>query len=363
MKNSAKHETLSEDISVLPESDTAEQERRKEASRKLRFTSGRIGLSVAIVIAVWYALMLLVGLAVKLAGSGEMTSVLKNTVLLLNEITFAVSVAVATFLLRTVPKTDVPKEKVTAKGFFKMLSAFFASAIAGAILTAFLLLLWRLCTGNNVENTVSSTLSGLHPFIVIVCLAVLAPILEELFFRKLIIDRLYVFGESTAIMFSAIAFALFHQNPSQFLYTFMGGWFLAYFYCRTGNYWVTVLIHAFANLFSGAIPVIFQARTERFLNGLSVAMENTEATTLWEKLAPVWNEQGWFFCLYFAYVAAYVVLIVVGLISMYRMDDSKGKKGAYSLSHKESAKIIFKTPWVIVSALFMLLMTARHLFS
>ena len=80
--------------------------------------------------------------------------------------------------------------------------------------------------------------------------ALIGPVVEELIFRKLMIDRLRNYGERTAIVFTALCFGLFHGNLTQFLYAACVGLFLGYIYCRTGKVLHTMLIHILLNTFS-----------------------------------------------------------------------------------------------------------------
>ena len=50
---------------------------------------------------------------------------------------------------------------------------------------------------------------------------ILAQVVEELIFRKLLIDRLHNYGEKAVIIFTAICFGLFHGNLTQ---TLFGTW-------------------------------------------------------------------------------------------------------------------------------------------
>ena len=84
----------------------------------------------------------------------------------------------------------------------------------------------------------------------------IAPIFEELVFRKLILDRTKGYGETTAIVFSALCFGLFHENLTQFLYAFCVGLFLGYIYCKTGKVLITMVMHMAINAFSSAIMFV-----------------------------------------------------------------------------------------------------------
>ncbi len=90
-------------------------------------------------------------------------------------------------------------------------------------------------------------------------MAVIAPIGEELIFRKLFIDRMRGFGDATAIGVSALFFALFHGNLYQFFYAFLTGWLLGYIYTRTGKLRWSIALHAVINCLGGVIPLLLQS--------------------------------------------------------------------------------------------------------
>ena len=80
-----------------------------------------------------------------------------------------------------------------------------------------------------------------------------APILEELVFRKLLLDRIHGYGQVTAVFVTALLFGLIHGNPAQFPLAFMLGLLLATVYLKTGRIIYTMLMHFMIN-FTASIP-------------------------------------------------------------------------------------------------------------
>ncbi|MEQ2427320.1 CPBP family intramembrane glutamic endopeptidase [Enterocloster hominis (ex Hitch et al. 2024)] len=83
----------------------------------------------------------------------------------------------------------------------------------------------------------------------------MAPVVEELFFRKLLMDRLLGYGEGPAILMSGLMFGMAHGNFSQFFYAFGIGVLWAYVYAKTGKVGYTIAFHMIFNLLGGAIAV------------------------------------------------------------------------------------------------------------
>ncbi len=79
--------------------------------------------------------------------------------------------------------------------------------------------------------------------------AVVAPVVEELIFRGLILQGFRRnYHTLTAVFMSALLFALFHLNPWQFPATFVLGLLLGWLMVRTNNIFLAILGHSINNL-------------------------------------------------------------------------------------------------------------------
>lgn len=90
-------------------------------------------------------------------------------------------------------------------------------------------------------------------------LLVMNPILEELVFRKVILERLRPFGNVKSILISSIMFALPHtvsQGLPQVFTVFVLGFAWAYVVNKTGNIKYSIGLHSFSNLWLGVLPSI-----------------------------------------------------------------------------------------------------------
>ena len=87
-------------------------------------------------------------------------------------------------------------------------------------------------------------------------LVIVAPFTEELLFRGLILRGLLArYRTHTAILVSAVLFALVHVNPYQFCSAFLAGVFLAWLFVRTRSLWPCIIAHAFFNLHPIVLPI------------------------------------------------------------------------------------------------------------
>lgn len=89
----------------------------------------------------------------------------------------------------------------------------------------------------------------------IVCGGILAPILEEIFFRGYIVEQCAQRnGMRMAIISGAVIFAFFHMDLYRALYAFIVGLLLNYIYIETRSLWLTILIHMANNLRGYILP-------------------------------------------------------------------------------------------------------------
>ena len=106
---------------------------------------------------------------------------------------------------------------------------------------------------NKVDNDLIDLVEK-FPLPALILLAVLAaPIVEELVFRKLLLDRIRRYGERTAVLVSGLIFGLVHGNFYQFFYAFAVECTFAYVYLRTGRLRYTIGYHMALN-FLGSVP-------------------------------------------------------------------------------------------------------------
>ena len=156
-----------------------------------------------------------------------------------------------------VRKNPVFKGKAPGLGFKNLFQIFlitYAVSISCNVIGANISLFSP--AGKSAELEQISSIVSTGNIIGIMIPVLFAPVLEELVFRKMILDRTKGYGETTAIIFSALSFGLFHQNLTQFMYAFAVGLFLGYVYCKTGKVIVTIIMHMLLNGFSSVIMFI-----------------------------------------------------------------------------------------------------------
>ena len=146
------------------------------------------------------------------------------------------------------------------------------------------------------------------------------------------------------------------------------GVLVGYFYCRTGNYWLTVLIHSLLNTISGFVPALFLPKvnesTENLIHIINILSENVDTNVIVEELTLFLQEYGLILGLYVAYIGFLFVVNIIGVIFLIlNFKKYKERKGEYSLPFKSALKTVFKTPGMIACTVFLVAVTVISLFS
>ena len=351
-----------------------ERAKKDEAGKKLRFAANHIGWATLVLIAVWLGTVFAVqGVLLLLDGFGGFSAeaFYNRYSLIINELTLATGIAVAVGVLSSVQRVEINREPVSAGRFMKILLMCFGAGYIGNLIGTRILSFWNMFTGNSAGDELETLLFDINPLIMFISVGILAPILEEFFFRKILTERLRAFGETTAILLPAFLFALFHQSAEQVFYAFAIGVLLGYFYCRTGKYWLAVLIHAVFNTVSGVIPMLFLPKVTEFFLELETLfgselelLETMELSEAWEMFRPLLSEYGGAIGAYAAYTLILLAINIAGLIVLVvNVKKFKARGGEYALPFKESAKNVFKTPGVIVCTVVLGILTVVSLFS
>ena len=168
---------------------------------------------------------------------------------------YLIGVPCALLIFRMIPKSGPEKAPLKPGILAKAIFVCFFMMYSGNIIGLFAVSLLK-------RNTVSESGSVLEVLPMtgallprVLFLVILAPLFEELIFRKLLIDRTRIYGEKLAILLSGLLFGLFHGNLNQFFYATLIGFCLAYIYLRTGKVRYTILLHMLINLNGGIIAV------------------------------------------------------------------------------------------------------------
>ncbi len=172
---------------------------------------------------------------------------------------YSISLPVFLAMTKDIPRVkplsaNMPFGKLAAGLCVAMLLMSVGNYISNIMLTAV-----SAFKGSVPENPVDSMINSNSIITTIIFVVILAPILEELFFRKLLCDRLLPLGEGYAIILSSVVFGFFHGNLYQVAYGALVGALFALIYVKTGKLRYSVIYHMIIN-FIGAVlsPMIVE---------------------------------------------------------------------------------------------------------
>lgn len=166
-------------------------------------------------------------------------------------------------IVKTIPIAEIPKKRL---GVGMAIVAFMSSYVIMVALNIIGLLLniqLGKLTGKGLQNPITGVVGNMSLPATIIIVVILAPIAEELVFRKMLVDRVYGYGELLAALTSGLMFGLFHGNFQQFCYAFGLGVFFSFIYIRTGRIIYTIIFHMCIN-FLGSVPMVL------FFKGIDV---------------------------------------------------------------------------------------------
>ena len=177
--------------------------------------------------------------------------------LLLTDIPNVLFLLVFWLVVRRIPKSEWQGETMSFRSLFQLFAMMYVVATALNLIGMTISKASPAGGTEQLELIGKMVSSGLPVGVLMVVL--IAPVVEELVFRKLMLDRIRNYGEKTAIVFSALCFGLFHGNLTQFLYAFTVGLFLGYVYCKTGKVRITMVMHGLLNLISTSLMLLAPA--------------------------------------------------------------------------------------------------------
>ncbi len=265
--------------------------------------------------------------------------------------TYLVGFPIGYIFIRRAKKSVISRHSVSPLETVLMLLAAYAIMYVFNLITVNLMTMAEEAFGVVFNNSLDDFVFGNGMIPVLISTCIIAPIGEELIFRKLICDRTVRHGEGVAIVFSAVCFGLFHANFFQIFYAFGVGAFLAFIYVKTGKLKNSIIIHAFIN-FMGTVPALL---IDKYfdLTMLEEYLNNFDGTTMPDESMIV----GIAVLLLYSFLA--YGLVIAGIIILVKnakkifssISRSLLGRGGFSLAYGNYGVILF----VIISVIFAML--------
>ena len=245
------------------------REARKSYSRSL--------LNISIFYAVFYIIITIIIRLMPEKPTGQ-------TQLLVNYIPFY-CIAFPFYLLisKFLPKSVPEKKSLPVIQFILTFFCCECISIARSLIGAMFNVVLSLLLGKNTSSMfLLEGVFGNDSILFLMIAIVFAPFVEEMVFRKVLIDRIRKYGDGLAIVISGLMFGLFHGNLTQFFYATGIGMLLAFMYVRTGKAQYNILMHMMMNFWGTFLPRILLRNVD--MQAYVSALKKQDIATLMELL-------------------------------------------------------------------------------
>lgn len=169
---------------------------------------------------------------------------------------YVVGGGITYLIVKDMPVICRPEEKkagagMLISGFLISMSAMFYGNVIGLTLMSIVSGVF----GRSMINPVEEMIKGLNFWAIFLTMVIMAPVCEELLFRRVLINRIRQYGDKAAVLVSSVTFALCHGNFYQFFYAFGIGLVFGYIYIKTGKLRYTIIFHMIINFLGSVVAL------------------------------------------------------------------------------------------------------------
>lgn len=171
-------------------------------------------------------------------------------------VTYGLAPLVLWLMIRSLPSLPSPGLSLSPRAFARTAACSLGTTYWFSLLTGLVMAALEALSGRSTANLLDNVFDTLPTWLLLLMVGGIAPVMEELIFRKLLLDRLRPFGDRCAILVCGVAFGLFHVNLYQFFYAAAVGMLFAGVVLKTGTIWHSILLHAILNLSSTGLSAL-----------------------------------------------------------------------------------------------------------
>ena len=327
----------------------------EEEKKAHRSTFSKLCLSFVAYLAIVEVLVVVAGIILK-AYFPELLSDYNASIVISSVIQYAIAFPPFVMLIRKIPAHPPQKNTLSANRIWKYAAVSMFFMYVGNYISTMIMTYMELGMGNVPENSVDTLLTNTNVLLSIAIVGIIGPIIEELMFRKLFIDRLTPYGEAVAILFPSLMFGLFHGNLYQFFYAFLLGVAFSYVYIKSGKIIYSTVFHIFINLFCGVFPSVIMGMLD--LDELmKLAAEGAITDEYIEaNLLPL--------TLFGIYEVVFFALVFAGIFMFSRnLKNIKLNKGEVKLPKGEGGAIMFFNVGAVVLITYCIVTIALNTFA
>jgi membrane protease YdiL (CAAX protease family) len=318
--------------------------------RRMRSTYSHLGWGVAIITIAWIAISSVLYVVMKLFSPELVENGIISTLLGTLPL-YVICMPLLFLIIFSRPRAVIEKKKLKFGHF--MLLFFIAQALmmAGSMIGNNIMDILSTITGIDFYNQLNDTMD-LPLWFSALLTVVLAPIFEELIFRKLLLDRMLPHGELAAIFVNGLLFGAFHGNFYQFFYAALLGMLLSFVYARTGKIHHCIFIHMAVNFFGGVLPTIFMnwADYDTLMTLVNEMINNPEGVEQLDAITQhVMNHLGGTLCVLLFVFVQYALAALGVVFFIIRRRKFALKKKDEQLSGRMALRAAIVNPGVIAA--------------
>jgi membrane protease YdiL (CAAX protease family) len=318
--------------------------------RRMRSTYSHLGWGVAIITIAWIAISSVLYVVMELFSPELVENGIISTLLGTLPL-YVICMPLLFLIIFSRPRAVIEKKKLKFGHF--MLLFFIAQALmmAGSMIGNNIMEILSTITGIDFYNKLNDTMD-LPLWFSALLTVVLAPIFEELIFRKLLLDRMLPHGELAAIFVNGLLFGAFHGNFYQFFYAALLGMLLSFVYARTGKIHHCIFIHMAVNFFGGVLPTIFMnwADYDTLMTLVNEMINNPEGVEQLDAITQhVMNHLGGTLCVLLFVFVQYALAALGVVFFIIRRRKFALKKKDEQLSGRMALRAAIVNPGVIAA--------------
>ncbi|MCR5213637.1 MAG: CPBP family intramembrane metalloprotease [Eubacterium sp.] len=217
-------------------------------------------------------------------------------------------------LLKSMPKETPEEHQIKPIYMIQFYAMLVFLMMVANLFGQFVVIVLEKISGLTIDNTTIDMISGQELPQTLLFTVIMAPILEEITFRKILIDRLGQYSKKYSILLSGLTFGIFHQNIHQFFYATVIGILFAYIYSISGRIRYTIGLHMMVNFFHGFLPILLiKGLDMEKINAMSdISPEQAMDPEVQQEVMALYSNPSFLFLL--VYVFLILALFITGLV-------------------------------------------------
>ena len=195
---------------------------------------------------------------------------------------YVIAFPILLLITRKIPPVKIKSQKLGAPMFFLCIAVTAGLCLIGAIIgfVFHIALTMPFSSDESSTTDIAQIMMSSSVWERTLVAGILAPVFEELIFRKILIERTIKYGQTASMLISGLMFGLFHGNFQQFFFAFFLGMLFAKIYMITGRIRYSIFLHMIVNLSTSLVTTSLVIRLMPYIESTSDNFENLPADVL-----------------------------------------------------------------------------------